>query len=77
MGIAPLPVSGGVHLDARDPSRALRVSAHAEQDLVVISMWRADRCVATHRLRRDELPGPIELLAAALVAPASAQPAAS
>ena len=67
MGVAPLPVRGGVLYDARDAGRALRVSAHPELGLVTISLWRDDTCVATHRVPVAEMPELIRLLAATLV----------
>lgn len=33
---------------------ALRVTWHAEPDLVVLSVWRGERCVGTVRLSPDE-----------------------
>lgn len=47
---AALPTRGEVFLDARDDGRSLRVSAHPEAGVVVLSQWRGDRCVATFRL---------------------------
>ena len=69
MGVSPLPARGGVHFDARDGGRALRVTAHPEHGLVTISMWRGDRCVATHRLTTDQVPALIQTLALTLVTP--------
>ncbi len=36
----PLPAAGEVFLDARGAGRALRVSWHAEADVVVLSLWQ-------------------------------------
>lgn len=53
--LAVLPVRGEVFLDARDGDRVLRVSWHDEADVAVLSMWRGAECVATFRLRQDEV----------------------
>ena len=38
--VTPLPAAGEVFLDARGADRALRVSWHAEADVVVLSLWQ-------------------------------------
>ena len=68
MTVSPLPLRGGVQADRRDDGRALRVSAHPESGLVTVSMWRGDRCVATHHLAPRDVPQLIGLLADALAA---------
>jgi hypothetical protein len=35
--------------DARDDGRLMRVTWHPEADLVVLSLWRRDKCVASFR----------------------------
>ncbi len=67
MSVSPLPRRGGVHFDARNDGRALRVSAHPESGSVVLSIWRTDECVATHYVAAEELPELIKMLAATLV----------
>ena len=67
MGVSPLPRRGGVHFDARNDGRALRVSAHPETGSVVLSIWRGDECVATHYVAAGELPDLIKMLATTLV----------
>ncbi|HET6817789.1 MAG TPA: hypothetical protein VFH66_11240 [Mycobacteriales bacterium] len=67
MSVAPLPARGGVHLDPRRGGRALRVSAHPELGLVTISIWRDDRCVATHQVPVAEMPGFVGMLTEALL----------
>jgi hypothetical protein len=67
MDVSPLPVRGGVHVDPRGGGRALRVSAHPELGLVTISVWRDDRCVATHQVPTADVPGLVALLTEALV----------
>ena len=72
MNVSPLPRRGGVSFDRRDDGRALRVSAHPESGAVTISIWRDDRCVATHQLLAADVPQLIEMLAGALVSSAPA-----
>ena len=67
MSVSPLPVKGGVLADPRGDGRSLRVSAHPELGLVTISIWRDDRCVATHQLPTADVPGLVQLLTEALV----------
>jgi hypothetical protein len=57
--------NGPVFLDARDDGRALRVTAHPEAGVVVLSCWRGSRCVATFRLAADEVAGLVAALTAA------------
>jgi hypothetical protein len=58
----PLPERGSIFLDARGGDRALRVSWHSESDLVVLSLWRDNLCVASFRLSIEEVPDLIEML---------------
>ena len=60
----PLPATGSIFLDARGGDRALRVSWHAEADLVVLSLWRDNVCAGSFRLAIDEVPELIEMLRA-------------
>lgn len=71
MNVSPLPRRGGVSFDRRDVGRALRVSAHPDSGSVTISIWRDDRCVATHQLLAADVPQLIEMLAGALVSTAN------
>jgi hypothetical protein len=41
--------------DARDRTRAVRVSAHAEVGLLNLSLWRDETCVGTVKLMPDEV----------------------
>ena len=77
MSVAPLPRRGGVQLDARDDGRALRVSAHPETGSIVLSIWRGDRCVATHHVGTADLPDLVKLLTAAALEPPAEQATAS
>ena len=64
--MTPLPATGEVFLDARGAGRALRVSWHAEADLVVLSLWQGGTCAGTFRLPVEEVPDLIETLRAGL-----------
>ena len=61
--VVPLPSKGDVFLDARDRDRGMRVSWHHESGLVVVSLWRDNKCVATFQLAREEVPRLITALA--------------
>jgi len=58
-----------VQQDARNEGRALRVSAHPESASVILSIWRANQCVASHHVATTDVPDLIKMLAAALVEP--------
>jgi hypothetical protein len=64
--VTPLPLTGEIYLDARSPSRALRVTWHHEAGLVVLSLWRDTTCAGTFRLAIDEVPDLIDVLRAGL-----------
>ena len=66
MNVSPLPVAGGVHVDPRGDGRALRISAHPELGVVTVSIWRDDRCVASHQVPTADVPGLVSLLTEAL-----------
>lgn len=68
MAVSPLPVHGGICFDVRDDGRLLRVSAHPDTELVTISIWREDRCVATCQLDPREATHLLGVLANALAA---------
>lgn len=61
--VVPLPKRGEVFVDARGENRALRVSWHHEQDVVVLSLWRGALCSGSFRLPAAQVP----VLIAALV----------
>jgi hypothetical protein len=52
--------------DARDDGRRMEVSWHADQGIVIISLWQASMCRATFRLPVDQAPAVIQTLADAL-----------
>ena len=58
----PLPRTGAIYLDARNEGRALRVTWHDEEGLVVLSLWRGHVCAGSFRLAVDEVPALIETL---------------
>jgi hypothetical protein len=62
----PLPTTGEIFLDARGGNRAMRVSWHQEDELVVLSLWRDNVCAGSFRLAVDEVPRLIDLLRAGL-----------
>jgi hypothetical protein len=64
--VVPLPSRGDVFLDGRGSDRGMRVSWHHEQGVVVVSLWRADTCIGTLQLPREEVPRLIVALAGGL-----------
>jgi hypothetical protein len=54
--VVAFPARGEVFLDARGEGRALRLAWHTEADVVVLSLWQADRCSGTFRLPLDDVP---------------------
>lgn len=64
--VTPLPSAGEVFIDARGGGRALRLSWHAEADVVVLSLWSGDTCTGTFRLPVEQVPDVIDALRAGL-----------
>ncbi|MDX6296650.1 MAG: hypothetical protein QOI51_507 [Nocardioidaceae bacterium] len=60
--ILALPAHGEVVLDSRGEGRALRVSWHPEDDVVVLSLWQADTCSGTFRVAREDVPSLVTAL---------------
>lgn len=60
--VRPIPRLGGVLADVRGAGRALRVSWHGEDDLVVLSLWDGPRCTGTVRLAAADVPALVEAL---------------
>ena len=60
--VRPIPTLGGVVRDARGAGRALRVSWHGEDGLVVLSLWDGPRCTGTVRVAATDVPVLIEAL---------------
>ena len=65
--VRPLPTAGEVFLDARGSDRALRVSWHAEADVIVLSLWHGDTCTGSFRLPAEDVPDLIDALREGLV----------
>jgi hypothetical protein len=65
--VTPLPATGEVFLDARGSGRALRVSWHAEADVIVLSLWLGDTCTGSFRLPVEDVPDLIDALRDGLV----------
>ena len=63
---SPLPPTGEVFLDARGDDRALRVSWHAEADVIVLSLWRDGTCTGSFRLCAQDVPALVDVLRTAL-----------
>ena len=60
--VVRLPVRGRWAWDSRGDNRAVRVSPHAEENVVNLSVWRDDICVGTVRL----VPAEVTALVAGL-----------
>lgn len=54
--VVALPPQAMVFLDARGDERVLRVSWHEEAGVVVLSIWRLDRCVSSFRVPVADVP---------------------
>lgn len=54
--------AGSVFLDRRGDDRALRVSWHHDDGIVVLSLWRDNVCTGSFRLQVDEVPQLVALL---------------
>jgi len=54
--VVAFPARGEVFLDHRGEARALRLAWHTEADVVVLSLWQADRCSGTFRLALEDVP---------------------
>ncbi|MGY1786364.1 hypothetical protein [Geodermatophilus sp. SYSU D00698] len=76
MTVTAMPARARWVWDARDRTRAVRVSAHPAQGLVNLSIWRDDACVGTVKLRPDEVAGLVSGLTEGLAELAVTPPAA-
>ena len=74
--VVPLPVASSVLRDARGEGRTMRVTWHAEADVMVLSTWRGGDCVATVRLTPADSAALVAAVAAALGERATAPAAA-
>jgi len=70
--VRPLPQTGSVFIDDRGGDRALRVTWHPENDVVVLSLWRDNVCAGSFRVPAAEVPALIAALASGLSAVATA-----
>ena len=59
---ARLPHRRDILLDQRGEGRALRVTWHHEASVVVVSVWRQDRCTGTVRLAAEDVPALVAIL---------------
>ena len=55
MSVLPFPSRSHWAWDARSHDRAVRVSPHAQENVVNLSVWRDDLCVGTVRLRPSDV----------------------
>jgi hypothetical protein len=73
--VVAFPARGEVFVDHRGDARAMRLAWHIEADVVVLSLWQADRCSGTFRLAIDDVPrfvaALVEGLGAAATLPAA------
>ena len=67
MRVTVLPHHGGIHVDPNHPDHILRVAAHPDAGIVVVSIWRGDYCVVTHEVPMADVPDVIATLAQTLV----------
>ncbi len=65
--VLALPARGEVLLDARGSARALRVSWHHEDGIVVLSLWHEGVCTGSFRLDKSDVPALIDTLVGGLV----------
>ena len=63
--LVPFPRSGVVR-DGRGDGRALRVTWHHEEGVVVLSTWRGPTCVATVRVAPEDVPFLVDVLVSGL-----------
>ena len=71
--VSPLPRAGDVFFDPRDEGRFLRVAYHPEMAVFVVSLWRDDACLGTHRLAAADVPRLLHALTTPLAVGASSQ----
>ena len=71
--MVPFPARTTVLLDLRGEGRALRVTWHQEEGVVVLSTWRESVCVSSVRLSAADAAELVSSLAGALAAGAAQQ----
>jgi hypothetical protein len=52
--VLPLPTVGEIFDDVRDGGRAMRVSFHADQGIVVVSLWAGALCRGSFRMAVED-----------------------
>jgi hypothetical protein len=57
MNVVPLPTWGRWAQDLRGGGRAVRVSAHADAQLLTLSLWKNEVCVGSVQLLPTEVAG--------------------
>lgn len=62
VSVVPFPSRGEVFVDQRGESRSLRLAWHTESDVVVLSLWQADRCSGSFRLGIADVPRFVQAL---------------
>jgi hypothetical protein len=67
MTVVPFPLRTTWVADARGDGRAVRVSAHRQAGLVVLSVWNGDTCTATLHLRPEDVVDVVTALTRSLV----------
>lgn len=61
-----LPVRRDIFLDDRGDDRGLRVTTHADEGVVILSIWHGDKCAASFRLPVADTGRLIAMLAGGL-----------
>jgi hypothetical protein len=69
--VVAFPSRGEVFVDQRGAARCLRLAWHTEADVVVLSLWQADRCTGSFRLAIADVPRFVQALVDGLGAAAS------
>jgi len=67
MTVVPFPLRTTWVADARGDGRAVRVSAHRQAGLVVLSVWNRDTCTATVHLQPEDVVEVVTALTRSLV----------
>jgi hypothetical protein len=67
--VLPLPSVGEIFTDVRGDGRTMRVSLHADRDVVVVSLWAGSMCRGSFRLSTADAGRLREMLDAFEAAP--------
>jgi len=60
--VVAFPSRGEVFVDQRGEARSMRLAWHTEADVVVLSLWQADRCTGSFRLSIADVPRFVQTL---------------